>query len=198
MVIVTLAAFFLPDPPPALEEDRSEYTFCEVCMKEAPYSCSACKTARYCSTRCRDANWRTHQRSCGIQQKLNEMTTRIALTPPKRPPVGQCTGCGVKVRCLAMCKDCGYQACDSCESHHSRGTCYCPNSNFGKKYCLMEPRWYHTNGRGRDYTGDRHPETHGQPYVNKVYELHERACDNCGTVARLFTKEYRDPWMWTN
>ena len=46
------------------------------------------------------------------------------MTPPKRPPVGECTGCKVKasdVRRLAMCKDCGYQACGSCESHHSRG-----------------------------------------------------------------------------
>lgn len=55
------------------------------------------------------------------------MNTRIALTPPKRPPLGQCTGCNTKVggegRRLALCKDCGYQACGSCEPHYSRGTC---------------------------------------------------------------------------
>lgn len=68
-----------------------------------------------------------HRQSCKIHQKLNEMNTRIALTPPKRPPLGQCTGCNTKVggegRRLALCKDCGYQACGSCEPHYSRGTC---------------------------------------------------------------------------
>ena len=50
MVIFTLAAMFLPDPPPPLDEDRCGFAFCEVCMKEAPYACSACKTTRYCSS----------------------------------------------------------------------------------------------------------------------------------------------------
>lgn len=49
MVIFTLAALLRPDPPHPLEEDRCGYAFCEVCMKEAPYACSACKTTRYCS-----------------------------------------------------------------------------------------------------------------------------------------------------
>ena len=81
----------------------------------------------HCSSfrkRCRDADWRNHQRACKIHQKLNEINTRIAMTPPKRPPVGQCTGCKAKerdVRRLALCKECGYQACSSCESHYSRG-----------------------------------------------------------------------------
>ena len=79
---------------------------------------------------------------------------------------------------------------------HTIGTCYCPNSNFGKKYCLVEPRWYHSNGRGHGYTGDRHPEPHGTSYSSKVYEPTPRACDNCGTVTKVFTKEYRDPWAW--
>ena len=60
----------------------------------------------------------------------------------------------------------------------------------------MEPRWYHSNGRGRGYTGDRHPETHGTAYATAVYEPALRACDNCGTVTRVFTKEYRDLWAW--
>lgn len=49
MVVLTLAAIFFPDPPCPLEEDRCGFAFCEVCMKEAPYACSACKTTRYCS-----------------------------------------------------------------------------------------------------------------------------------------------------
>lgn len=142
VVILALSAIFLPDPPCPLEEDRCGFAFCEVCMKEAPYACSACKTTRYCSSvpfisdrssrftettyskRCQSADWRAHLRTCKIHQKLNDLNTRIALTPPKRPPVGQCTGCGTSAgdgRRLAMCKDCGYQACGSCESHHSRG-----------------------------------------------------------------------------
>ncbi|KAM5540863.1 hypothetical protein V8D89_005507 [Ganoderma adspersum] len=199
MVIFTLAAIFLPDPPPPLDEDRCGFAFCEVCTKEAPYACSACKTTRYCSTACQKSNWRNHQRECGIHQKLNEINTRIAMTPPKRPPVGQCTGCNAKVgegRRLAMCKECGYQTCGSCESHHSRGTCYCPNSNFGKSYCRMEPRWYHTNGRGRAYAGDRHPDSLGRPYPDEMYDPTPRACDCCGTVTKVFKKDYRDPWVW--
>ena len=50
MVIFTLAAIFIPDPPPPLDEDRCGFAFCEVCMAEAPYACSACKTTRYCSS----------------------------------------------------------------------------------------------------------------------------------------------------
>ncbi|RPD56120.1 hypothetical protein L226DRAFT_535900 [Lentinus tigrinus ALCF2SS1-7] len=199
MVVLTLAAIFLPDPPCPLEEDRCGFAFCEVCMKEAPYACSACKTTRYCSTRCQGADWRNHQRSCKIHQKLNDLNNRIALTPPKRPPVGQCTGCNVRAGeggRLAMCKDCGYQVCGSCESHHSRGTCYCPNSNFGKKYCQMEPRWYHTNGRGRPYSGDRHPDAFVGVYAANIYEQLPRTCDNCGDVTKVFKKEYRDPWLW--
>ena len=174
-----------------------------------------------------------------------------------------------------MCKECGYQACGSCESHHSRGaflsasvleawslpylipirppmghihqggrklprgqwqpsyplllkmshdmhllsimltisffrrrsivldvciphtgTCYCPNSNFGKSYCRMEPRWYHTNGRGRAYAGDRHPDSLGRPYPDEMYDPTPRACDCCGTVTKVFKKDYRDPWVW--
>ena len=49
MVVLTLAAIFIPDPPCPLEEDRCGFAFCEVCMKEAPYACSACNTTRYCS-----------------------------------------------------------------------------------------------------------------------------------------------------
>lgn len=60
----------------------------------------------------------------------------------------------------------------------------------------MEPRWYHTNGRGREYAGDRHPETQGQPYPGDMYERERRACDNCGLVTKMFKKEYRDPWVW--
>lgn len=62
----------------------------------------------------------------------------------------------------------------------------------------MEPRWFHTNGRGRQYSGDRHPEPYGGVYRSHVYEPSARACDNCGVVTKLFNKEYRDPWAWHN
>ena len=76
------------------------------------------------------------------------------------------------------------------------GTCYCPNANFGKSYCRMEPRWYHNNGRGRAYAGDRHPDAMGRPYPDEMYDPTPRACDCCGTVTKVFKKEYRDPWVW--
>ena len=61
----------------------------------------------------------------------------------------------------------------------------------------MEPRWYHTNGRGRAYAGDRHPDDAlGRPYPREMYEDARRACDSCGAVAKVFKKEYRDPWVW--
>ena len=60
----------------------------------------------------------------------------------------------------------------------------------------MEPRWYHTNGRGRPYSGDRHPEAFGGVYAANIYEQTPRACDNCGAVTKVFKKEYRDPWVW--
>ena len=81
----------------------------------------------------------------------------------------------------------------------STGTCYCPNANFGKPYCQMEPRWFHTNGRGREYAGDRHPDPDAlgaRSYPSEMYEAAPRACDACGTVTRVFKKEYRDPWVW--
>ena len=89
------------------------------------FPCGAYQTSHPRRKRCRNADWRNHQRECKIHQKLHEIDLRIAMTRPKRPPEGLCTGCKTTVgesRRLAMCKDCGYQVCDSCESHHSRGT----------------------------------------------------------------------------
>ena len=72
------------------------------------------------------------------------------------------------------------------------GTCYCPNSNFGRNYCEMEPRWYHADGTtGRTYRGDRHPDPYDEPYPEDVYEPEPRACENCGKVTKVFKKEYR-------
>ena len=69
------------------------------------------------------------------------------------------------------------------------GTCYCPTSNFGNNYCEMEPKWYHTDGNGRAYKGDRHPEGYGDEYPDNMYESEARACNNCGKVTKVFKKE---------
>ena len=84
------------------------------------------------------------------------------------------------------------------ESHHLTGmillgTCYCAGSNFGRNYCEMEPRWYHTDGNGRPYSGDRHPDPWDEPYRDEIYEPEPRACNNCGKVTRIFKEEYRRP-----
>ena len=53
----------------------------------------------------------------------------------------------------------------------------------------MEPKWYHTDGHGRGYKGDRHPEGYGE-YPDDVYEPDARACNSCGKVTKVFKKEY--------
>lgn len=46
---------------------------------------------------------------------------------------------------LDVCKRCRYAACESCRVHHSRGTCYCKDSNFDFVYPPeAEREWYHT------------------------------------------------------
>ncbi|KAI0630005.1 hypothetical protein C8Q77DRAFT_1139879 [Trametes polyzona] len=169
---------------------------CEVCYKDATLVCSACHYTRYCSEACQKANWKTHKKGCKMQQMLNAINEEHAAAPRPRPDRKRCTGCNVKFTsdypCEDECPDCGYLACESCVCHHSKGTCYCPNSNFGRKYCSMEPRWYHTDGSGRSYKGDRHPEAYpDEPYPEEYYEDETRACDNCGEVTKVFKKQYR-------
>ncbi|EMD39661.1 hypothetical protein CERSUDRAFT_150285 [Gelatoporia subvermispora B] len=170
--------------------------FCVVCLKDSTLVCSGCKATYYCSANCQQLDWRrSHKRGCKIQQQLNQINAEMAAKPSERPPVGKCTGCNVKfsekreVYCDSECETCGYQACESCAVDHTEGTCYCPNSNFGNSYCEMEPRWYHTNGRGVSYKGDRHPEGYGE-YEDETYEPEPRACNNCGKVTKVLKKEY--------
>ncbi|EIW52396.1 uncharacterized protein TRAVEDRAFT_75375 [Trametes versicolor FP-101664 SS1] len=168
---------------------------CEVCYEDATRVCSACKYTRYCSEACQKANWKTHKKGCEIQQMLNRMNEEHAAAPRARPNPKRCTGCNVRFTedypCDGECPDCGYVACESCICDNNNGTCYCPNSNFGNKYCQMEPRYYHTDGNGRGYGGDRHPELFpDEAYPEDFYEPEPRACNNCGEVAKLLKKEY--------
>ncbi len=74
----------------------------------------------------------------------------------------QCDGCHAPKEDLdgedvEVCEDCGYAACSNCQCHHSRGTCYCLNSNFGNAYADMgnddgKSEWYH-GGQGQSYRG---------------------------------------------
>ncbi|KAJ7442244.1 hypothetical protein FB451DRAFT_1297496 [Mycena latifolia] len=65
--------------------------------------------------------------------------------PVAKPRTTHCTGCNVeyvkdgpdRYPASDVCDDCGYTACESCVCHHSRGSCYCPTSNFGRPYCIM-------------------------------------------------------------
>ncbi|KAI0762020.1 hypothetical protein BD413DRAFT_587163 [Trametes elegans] len=170
---------------------------CAVCYEDATRVCAACKYTRYCSVQCQKADWKTHKKGCQMQQMLNRINKQHASAPRPRPDKARCTGCNVKFSedcpCEDECPDCGYLACDSCVCHHSRGTCCCANSNFGRKYCWMEPRWYHTDGDGKAYGGDRHPVAYpGEEYSDEVYESEPRACTNCGEITRLFKKKYCD------
>ncbi|KAI0770585.1 hypothetical protein C8Q74DRAFT_1202298 [Fomes fomentarius] len=171
---------------------------CSVCFQDATLVCSGCKLQRYCSDACQLANWKAHKKGCKIQQKLNKVNAEHDSKPRSRPSSGICTGCNVKFRedypCEGLCSKCGYAACESCVCHDSRvGTCFCAGSNFDRKYCEMEPQWYHTDGNGRAYTGDRHPDPFDGPYRDEVYEPEPRACNNCGKVTKVFKAEYRRP-----
>eukprot|EP01006_Ploeotia_vitrea_P063015 TRINITY_DN84803_c0_g1_i1.p1 TRINITY_DN84803_c0_g1~~TRINITY_DN84803_c0_g1_i1.p1 ORF type:complete len:186 (-),score=2.26 TRINITY_DN84803_c0_g1_i1:169-699(-) len=59
----------------------------------------------------------------------------------------RCDGCKAgRDAGLNVCPRCKYGACFMCQSHHSRGTCYCADSNFGMSYDEINqdgPRkWY--------------------------------------------------------
>ena len=45
---------------------------------------------------------------------------------------------------FSVCPRCKYTCCESCEVHHSKGTCYCKNSNFGHPYHqdINQRNWY--------------------------------------------------------
>ncbi|KAI0671123.1 hypothetical protein C8Q78DRAFT_973674 [Trametes maxima] len=171
---------------------------CQVCYSDADRVCSSCKYTRYCSEACQKADWKTHKKGCEMQQLINNFEEAQAARPAPPPNKKRCTGCNVKFSrdypCEDECPDCGYVVCESCVSDTSNGTCRCASSNFGRNYCWMEPRWYHTDGNGKPYEGDRHPAAYDdEQYPEEVYEPEPRACTNCGEVTKVFKKEYRDP-----
>jgi hypothetical protein len=51
----------------------------------------------------------------------------------------------------------------------------------------MSPRWYHSNGRGAGYTGDRHPEPDDE-HAPEEYESQPRKCGNCGELALMLKR----------
>ncbi|KAJ7091340.1 hypothetical protein B0H15DRAFT_778494 [Mycena belliarum] len=167
------------------------------CMKRAEQQCSNCKQATYCGPACQKKAWPTHKRECEMNRILREYQEKEEAKPIPRPPPTRCTGCNVKYdeeEYIAedVCDDCGYTACESCVSHHSRGSCYCQNSNFGRPYCIMEPRWYHmSSSTGRSYKGDRHPDDPWFVEENaELFEDEARKCGNCGETKLCLREEY--------
>lgn len=85
------------------------------------------------------ADWKSgHKKACKIQQILNDAQKTLKVDPPARPPVGRCTGCNMKFSstdrdyyCESSCEACGYQACESCACHSSRGACSQPCVGWG-------------------------------------------------------------------
>ncbi|KAK7012221.1 hypothetical protein R3P38DRAFT_1585417 [Favolaschia claudopus] len=164
----------------------------EGCLKRADQRCSNCKIATYCGTTCQKTGWSNHKMECEMNRILREREEKEAQKPVEKPPTTHCTGCNVKYSRDDMaddlCPDCGYSACESCVCHHSRGSCYCQNSNFGRPYCIMNPQWYHMSSRtGRSYKGDRHPDYDEDP---DAYEEKPRKCGNCGEVKLCLRREY--------
>ncbi|KAJ7141714.1 hypothetical protein C8R43DRAFT_1017061 [Mycena crocata] len=147
------------------------------CGQEAEMRCSGCKLVRYCGAECQKKDWKPHKLDCA------------SLLATGKPRTTHCTGCKVAFGARIgpvdeTCPDCGYTACNDCICHNRRGTCYCPNSNFGHKYCGRVPEWYHYSGRtGQLYRGDNHPdeydaELHETPAGD--WEKEPRECGNCG------------------
>lgn len=77
---------------------------------------------------------------------------------PRRDWLGSggdgCDGCGATAAQLrrleepieAVCSRCAYGVCGECAVHHSRGTCHCKDSNFGRIYPPPDSEhrmWYH-------------------------------------------------------
>ncbi|KZV75634.1 hypothetical protein PENSPDRAFT_571079 [Peniophora sp. CONT] len=156
------------------------------CDKPAPNQCSVCRCVKYCSAECQAADWKTHKRYCKQFEKQREDNIQKRLDEAmEKPDKKVCTGCNTRFRrdypIDQECPDCGYVACEDCSCHHSRGTCECPNSNFGSPYCNRQPAWYH-GARGRRYDGDYHPEGYnlGPETDPDLYEAEPRTCDNCG------------------
>jgi hypothetical protein len=89
----------------------------------------------------------------------------VEYEPPTGARVGsggsECDGCGNSLDrlrrlhetlgeqlidgALKVCTRCQYAVCGECVVHHSRGTCYCKDSNFNFLYPLdnQERAWYH-------------------------------------------------------
>ncbi|ESK85892.1 set and mynd domain-containing protein 2 [Moniliophthora roreri MCA 2997] len=165
---------------------------------DARLRCSGCKTAYYCSEKCQKKMWKmSHKSECSIQQKLNEVNEEQAKKLPPRPRSTHCTGCRIRYDedygADQVCPDCGYTTCESCSSHNSRGSCYCPNSNFGHKYCEQEPKWYQMSSHtGKLYRGDYHPESvwDVNPRTHpELFEDEARTCNNCGEIKRCLKKD---------
>ncbi|KAJ6607482.1 hypothetical protein B0H10DRAFT_2071474 [Mycena sp. CBHHK59/15] len=178
--------------------------FNDECLEPANQRCSNCKVATYCGTACQKKGWATHKHECELNRMLREREEKEEAEakdkPVVKPRTTHCTGCNVKYvedgseEYMAddVCEDCGYSACESCVCHTSRGSCYCQNSNFGRPYCIMEPRWYHMSSRtGRSYKGDRHPDDPGFVKANAdLFEEKARKCGNCGETKLCLQKEY--------
>ncbi|KDQ14647.1 hypothetical protein BOTBODRAFT_32405 [Botryobasidium botryosum FD-172 SS1] len=165
---------------------------CKVCDEKALKRCSECQSAYYCSAACQKADWPSHKAGCQIQKVLNKHNKAQAKATPEQPDDTRCTGCNTKwseeFECDQECPDCGYLTCEDCACDSSRGTCHCLTSNFGVPYCEREPAWYH-GGRGKRYSGDRHPEDESQ-FPAEAWESAPRKCGNCGEMATMLKKRY--------
>ncbi|KAJ7150665.1 hypothetical protein C8R46DRAFT_1123871 [Mycena filopes] len=157
------------------------------CGKAGPLKCSGCKVVRYCDGQCQKLDWKAHKLDCE------------SLGTTGKPRTTHCSGCkkpfgGFIGEVDAICPDCGYAACNDCSCDNRLGTCYCANSNFGRRYCEQVPEWYHSAARtGTPYGGDNHPdetlsEVHSIPAAEWEHEA--RVCGNCGETKVCLRPEY--------
>lgn len=154
------------------------------------FSCSAWKPAQPRSVECADVNLRRPL----TMSSLTLAPIVCCLDAEIWPDV--CWQIGL---CVDQCESCSVDqsngTCTFCVEtlrkclRGMQGTCYCSNKNFGNLYCQMSPRWYHSNGRGVSYKGDRHPEPKDE-FPLEAFEAEPRKCGNCGEIALMLKKDY--------
>ncbi|KAF7326311.1 hypothetical protein MKEN_00484500 [Mycena kentingensis (nom. inval.)] len=135
------------------------------CRRIGTQRCAACKQAFYCSVACQKIDWKLHKQDCRTNAAPAATVAWSALI------------------LWATASTAG-----------RFWTCYCENSNFGKPYCKMEPRWYHASSKPvwKAYHSDRHPakESCYDKYAEEPREEEPRECGNCRQVERCFKAKF--------
>ena len=80
-----------------------------------------------------------------IASSRNDSSSKAAASREYGSGGTHCDGCRADAEeaedGLEVCERCRYAACGDCQVHHSRGTCFCKDANFGAAY-PKKREWY--------------------------------------------------------